>query len=216
MRCYLLAAAVLLAFDPGLRAQPKPGPVQPLPIPTTDPKMPQTGGTLPATLGRGTTSGFVRPASTTGQSGLPIDQRQLQVKNVEGTWKLFSGPICLEDFGAAEHDAKQAMTSLRFLRVTERIDFGAAGRGLSVYLANGQPPRGNLVGVRSVSVQPQQMSVFAHGKDYWLIDKQRRYVAFDKEEDAKKALDEIRKHGFDEVFLIGKPKTVMLLFVKNR
>lgn len=134
---------------------------------------------------------------------LPLDWRQIQLRQ-DGGWKLVQGNHCLADFGDREQEARDALRVVQSYRFTEQWRIGDGPAPFSLYLVNGQPPRGVMIGVPSQAFHAESLSVRKVGDDWTISDGERPILAFgDRVNDAHVVLKIIQRQRFDHVCQVG-------------
>jgi hypothetical protein len=133
-----------------------------------------------------------------------LDWRQAQVRQEGGGWKLVAGGYVLADFGASEVDARTALAAVHYYRPTEHCHVGPRVAACSYFLVGGQAPRGVMLGVPSVSFQPELLRV-GPAEGGWAVCDGGRPVVFcgASADDAKEMLDVMQRYRFDRLCRVG-------------
>ena len=135
---------------------------------------------------------------------VPVDWRRAQARQEGGAWKLVDGGNILAEFGADEAAARTALEAVRYYRPTERCHVGPAGAGCTYFLANGQAPRGVMLGVSGQTLQPDALRV-GPAEGGWAVCDGPRAVLFcgARADDAREMLEVIQRYRFDRLCRIG-------------
>ncbi len=148
---------------------------------------------------------------------VPFNWRQVQVRRDGKDWKLVHGGYTLASFGNDERGARLALSAVQFYRLTEHCLVGHPKPSFSYFLANGQAPRGVMMGLHNVSFQPEAVAVKKVDGQWSLCDGGRVLCAFgDKEEEAKQALQAVQRHKFDRLCRVGSGDDAMTFMVRVR
>lgn len=203
-----VSSAALPSLPPG--QQPSPLPVTPLS---------PTNGIVPVNM--------TTPAASTapgapllGWGGgqpdrVPFDARRLEVRRDKGDWKVAAGAHVLANFGPSEADARLAQAALRYYHCTEMVTVGRPQPVMSFFLANGQAPRGQMLGLHGTSFRPDSLSLRQLGPSVVLWDGQQVVLSFgDRGAEAQQALQAIQQHRFDRLVRIGQGDHSMTLLVR--
>jgi hypothetical protein len=133
----------------------------------------------------------------------PVDAR---VVEQGGRWKIVDGAHALFDFGDRRGEALRALRVIRHYRADESCFIGRPDPSLRYLLVSGRAPAGALAGEDCLAFDPGGAEVQrVRGRwkivdgDHWLFD------FGDRQEEARKALAVIRKHGFDHSCFVGRP-----------
>jgi hypothetical protein len=134
----------------------------------------------------------------------PFDWRQVQLRQENADWKLKAGSVELASFGHNDTEARLALSALRHYRFTERWSMGEPAATFRYYLANGQAPRGLMLGVPSQAFQPDRLVVRQDAGRYALCEGERVIVRLGaRPDDAQRLLEVIRRNGFDRLCEVG-------------
>lgn len=155
------------------------------------------------------------PAQTNLLTRVPFDCRQAQVRKVDKSWKIMVGSFALKDFGTNERDARDALRIMQHYGFTEQHVMEGDSR-FEFFLARGQAPRGRMVGQDAVSFRPDFLTVRQLDDAWWIAQGEQQLLRFDQQEQAKQALEMIRKHRFDHICSIGRPLPAMMYFIQTR
>jgi hypothetical protein len=159
-----------------------------------------------------------QPAIPAGQEERrAFDWRQVQVRQENGAWKLTSGSQLLAGFGADLQQAQKALAAIRYYRFTE-LRAVAGGDGAAYFLAHAAAPRGLMLGLQGVELQPDKLDVQLHAEGYAVCQGSRVVLQFrDRPEPARQALETIQRQKLDRLCHIGEPgKGGMTILVRSR
>jgi hypothetical protein len=170
------------------------------------PRTPFAGGTIQELLPVSHTAalGGSVPRLTDVAERIPVDWRQVQLRQEGGNWKLVAGNYTVGNFGGSERDARLALAAVQFYRTTEHCLVGGPKGHFSYFLSNGQPPHGLMMGLPGQFFQPETLEVQQVG-DRWAIcaGAQTLVRLGDKPEEARQMLEVIQRHKFDTLCHLG-------------
>jgi hypothetical protein len=149
---------------------------------------------------------------------VPFDWRQVQLRQDQGEWKLMAGGLALANFGPSAQEGRLALSALRHYRFGEQWRLGGERPYLTYFTAPARAPRGLLPGLPAEELNPEQLQVKQLETGYALCQGQRVVLRLrDREDDARKLLDTIKKNRFDRLCRIGEPgKEGMTFLVRTR
>jgi hypothetical protein len=125
---------------------------------------------------------------------IPFDWRQAQVRLDNAEWRLTAGTMELANFAGDEQAARRALTALRHYRFTEEWRVGAPTPYLTYFLANGQAPRGVMLGVQAQPFRPEALKVQQVGGRYALCSGEQVLARFgEKPDEAQRVLEVIKR-----------------------
>jgi hypothetical protein len=149
---------------------------------------------------------------------IAFDPARAEVRQIGGRWKVVDGDNWLLDFDDKEAQARQAFRVIRHYGLNQLCFVANPARVLSYYLVSGRAPAGPMDGEDAIAFDPARLEVreFADtrppcGKwkvvqgDTWLLD-------FHQEADARRAVEIIRRHGFEYLCFVGRPQPSMIYF----
>ena len=147
---------------------------------------------------------------------VPFDWRQVQVRQDGRNWQLMSGATPLMSFGGNEQDARLALATLQHYHFTEHDMIGHPQPVFSYFLAEGQAPRGVMVGVDSVSFKPAALVVRKVNENWSICEGQQVLLSFGSRGDqAWAAKGIIDRYKFDHLCHIGHEGTGMTFLVRT-
>jgi hypothetical protein len=157
------------------------------------------------------------PGLTDPAARVPFDWRQVQVRLEKNEWVLQAGSQVLGRFGANERDARVAQATIQYYRLNELRQVGQPTPKFTYFLANGQAPRGVMVGLRNEAFQPDRLEVRQVGGRWTVCAGEQPVVRLgDRPEEARQMLDVIRTNKFDHVCHVGGDDQGLTLLVRSR
>jgi hypothetical protein len=134
----------------------------------------------------------------------PMDWRQTKLVQDGHTWKLVSDKQEIAKF-TSEREAQLALSSLLYYRFTERDQVGSPRAHFTYFLADGQLPRGAVIGVPVEVFQPDRLRVTEVGGRWTISTAERVLLSFDdKADEARHVLDVIQQNKCDRLYHIGQ------------
>jgi hypothetical protein len=184
-------------------APPKPGPAPQPPAPAATPQGPQPA---PPAL----------PQPALVERLRSFDPSTVQLVWSDRRWQLMTGTEVLKDFGRREAEARQAQRLILELNLSQYGTVGAPSPVMEYWLASGQAPHGNAMGLHVLPVDPATLRVEAMQSQWCLRDGQRVLFNFGlRAEEARQALAIIQKYGFNEVGVVGQAAPSMMVFLAH-
>jgi hypothetical protein len=143
-----------------------------------------------------------------------FDDRIVELQWHEGHWQLWAGPELIKDFGPRQAEARQALSLVRELHLTERGTVGTPRTIMEYWLSDGRAPAGMLPAVRSMPID-QGILRTEQIQGYWCVrDNTNTFFNFGTHQDeAEQALAIMKRYGFSRLGLVGQGRPVMLVFV---
>jgi hypothetical protein len=134
----------------------------------------------------------------------PFDWRQVQLRQDGKDWRLTAGGLVLADFGTDERAARIGLSAMQYYHFTERCVVGGDGGRLSYFLVNGQAPHGVLFGVDNRPFQPDRLEAKQVEGRWAVCEGDAPLLKFGaKPDEAKRAVEAIRRGGFDRLCRLG-------------
>jgi hypothetical protein len=176
------------------------------------------GGYAPAeSVGPLGLNGTTGPQPASPAERLSFDSHQLQVRRRGNDWQLAMGHRVLANFGPNEAEARHAREVLRQYRCTEQIILGRPRPVLAYYLANGQAPKGTMLGLRSLPFHPESLEIRQVGTTNVLCDGNQVVMRLDDRlPEAQEVLQTIRHYRFDRLSHIGPDGGGLTLLIRTR
>jgi hypothetical protein len=135
---------------------------------------------------------------------VPINWRQVRMRQDNGVWQLAAGNYVLGTFGIDEAAARQALSVLHYYRFTEQYRVGHPKPSFSYFMVNGQPPLGVMFGLSAQAFQPDKLSVQQLGLRWALCEGDRVLVLLgNKLDEARQLLELIQQQKFDRLCHVG-------------
>jgi hypothetical protein len=130
-------------------------------------------------------------------------------------WLLVAGDRVLKDFGRQEADARIALRIVQTLGLTQRGTVGSPSPVMEYWLADGLAPSGVVTNLRLLPLD-SGLRVERIEAQWCLRDDQRVLFHFGlREEEARRALDIVRKYHFTHLGLVGRAAPSMVLFLSS-
>src|SRR5205823_2621579 len=108
----------------------------------------------------------------------PLDWRQTKLVQDGRAWKLVSDKQEVAKF-ISEREAQLALSTFLYYRFTERDQVGSPRVHFTYYLADGQVPRGPVIGVPVEVFQPERLRVEEVGGRWTLGTAEHVLLSFD-------------------------------------
>jgi hypothetical protein len=140
-----------------------------------------------------------------------FDPTQLSIKRVDGRFHLVAGKQFLKDFGPQEREAQEAARLVRDLHFTQYGTIAGSTPAFEYWLGeDGEGQRGGLIVKNVISFNDRTLRV-EPTVNAWLIrdDRMVLYNFGADEAAAKQAFAIIKKHGFNQLGVIGAPRPIM-------
>jgi hypothetical protein len=162
-----------------------------------------------------------KPPTPQGPPNQPIqeklvsfDPRTAEIRWIDNRWQLLAGGVWLKDFGRRQWDAEQALRLIRELGLNQHGTVGTPQTIMEYWLVNGQAPRGLALGQRLSPLDLNSLRVEQIQGQWCVRDARRLYFVFGPHADeARTALEIIRRHGFTQIGSIGHPVPAMIYFL---
>ncbi len=170
------------------------------------------------------TSGSLKPESPAesrkpvAESRMAFDYRQLQVRKVDGEWRVMLGTHAFKSFGDRERDAREALKVIQFYRFTElySLETEDPKHRFEYFLSQGRAPQGRMFGQETSQFNLNNLSLRQIDRTWWIVNAEQQLFSFANEAAAKQALDAIKKNRFDQVCYVGGKETGLMYFVRTR
>lgn len=153
----------------------------------------------------------------TGEERVAFDWRKVELHREGLRWKLMHNGRLLADFDGDEVAAREALRVIQFYRFTELCRVGQAADYLNYFLINGQAPQGARMGIRGQLFSPDRLTVREMDARWAVCEGDRVIVPNgESEEEAKNALEVIKKYRFDFRCRIGNEGAGISFMVRER
>jgi hypothetical protein len=179
------------------------------------------GGNMLAQAPSGDTSPSTVPPPAPGVKSPPPVQDHLDSFKPEEVrlawsnrrWQLMAGTEVLKDFGYRETEARQALRLIQTLRLNQHGTVGEPWPVMEYWLVDGHAPETVGGGLRALPLDPAGLRVEQIQGQWTLRDSQRVLFNFGGQADqARQALDVVRKYGFTQIGVIGQGTPSMQVF----
>lgn len=145
---------------------------------------------------------------------LRFDDRQVDLRLVNSRWVLMAGRIVLKDFGTAEEEGREALQLIRELRLNQRGAIGHPAPVMEYWLSNGRAPELNMPRHPTLAFDPATLRVEEVQGQWFLRDAHQMLFNFGAHaDDARLALDVIRRHEFTQIAYVGPATPLMIYFL---
>lgn len=150
---------------------------------------------------------FGRPAATavapSADGRVGFDCRQVQLRHLQGNWKLMAGGQELASFGPNVQDARLLLSAVRYYRCTEQHRLGGAAAG-RWFVVGPSGPRGVMFGLTAVPIDPERLQVQNMGGQFTLCQEGKVVMPVGPQaDDARALLEMIKRHGSDRLCRLG-------------
>ncbi len=144
-----------------------------------------------------------------------FDPQNVDVRRIEGRWKIVEGSHWIMDFGNNRDEARKAFGVIRKYNMDSRCFVGRPDPSMEYALVNGQAPEGPMRGEDCIGFNPDNIEVKEFNGRWKIVEGSHWIMDFDnKEAEARKAFSIIKMHGFDHICYIGRPNPSMTYFRK--
>lgn len=145
-----------------------------------------------------------------------FDPNKVELAWLSQGWQLRVQDELLKDFGRREKDARDALRLIRELRLNQRGTVGYPNVVMEYWLSNGAPPQALSTGHRTLSINPERLRVERTNAQWCLRDDNQVLFNFGfQAEDARLALNVIRRYGFSQVTMLNPTAPSMMVFLAN-
>jgi hypothetical protein len=143
-----------------------------------------------------------------------FDPGSVEVRWLDDRWQLLAGGVLFKDLGRRPADARQALEIIRALGLNQHGTVGTPQPIMEYWLANGQAPQALGTSRQLLPIDLDSLKVEQLEGQWCVHDARRLLFAFGAHEDeAKAAVDVIRRYGFTQVGYVGAPVPVMMYFL---
>ena len=143
-----------------------------------------------------------------------FDARSVDVRWIDNRWQMVAAGKVIKDFGRKELEAREALRIVRELRLNQIGTVGTPRPVMEYWLSNGQAPTGLVPGLKTVSLETENLRVEETQGQWWLRDNRRFLFTFGSHVDeANQALAIIRRYGFRQIGFVGQATPSMLVFL---
>jgi hypothetical protein len=157
------------------------------------------------------------PSSFSVEDRVAVDWRHVQVRQDGQNWKLLYERYALADLGLSESDARVAQAVVQHYHFTEHCLIGRPKVLFSYFLVNGQAPKELCFGAHNTPFRPEALTLQKQGEDWVLMEGSNTLGHFGQgAQEAREALQAIRRYQFDTLCRIGSGQTPMIFLVRTR
>jgi len=152
-----------------------------------------------------------------GEDCVGMDYRNIQVKMINGRWKIVEGSRYHIDFGGKLLSAIKAYNIIRHYKFTSHCFVGRPKASMEYFLSDGKAPVGPFPGEDSIGFNPSAIMVkkisSRWGTKWIIVEGEQQIMDFkSSEEEALKAFAIIQKYGFNRICFVGRPNSPMTYF----
>jgi hypothetical protein len=149
--------------------------------------------------------------------GFNTDRTSIQ--NIEGTWKVVDGSHWILDFGSNQQNAQKALDLIKHYRFLSQCFVGRPIAEMTYFLTSEGAPTGSFAQQDCITFNPQTTTVQQIQGTWKVVDGSHWILDFgSNEEDARKALQIIKKYTFSQICFVGRPATavsdIMMYFIQ--
>jgi hypothetical protein len=124
--------------------------------------------------------------------------------------------VVLKDFGYRQEEARQALRVIRDLHLNQYGTVGSPAPVMEYWLSDGGAPQGLGGGLRALPLEPARLKVEQLQGQWCLRDSHRVLFNFGpRAEEARQALEVIRKYGFTQLGVVGQVTPSMFVFTSS-
>lgn len=145
------------------------------------------------------------PGNVYGGPKKPIYPAKLRVVKEKGEWLLAHADDVVARFGASEMSARSALRAVQDAKPTEVARLG--GRGVPLFLAAGNPIRGEPLGVSHQPINPDRMKVQKVRDAWWVYESSRPVLEVGTKADADLVLLAMKAFQLRSFSMIGRPES---------
>jgi hypothetical protein len=132
--------------------------------------------------------------------------RNLQRKQINGSWKIVDGNHWLFDFGSNQQEAGKALRIIRHYRMDSSCFVGRPNPSLKYLLSSGKAPAGQVAGEDCLAFNPGSVTVEQHNGRWKIVDGSHWLFDFGgNQNEARQALAVIQQHHFTYSCFVGRP-----------
>ena len=161
------------------------------------------------------TTEFARLVPRNESDCIAFDPEQTIITEINGRWKIVVGAMLLLDFGSSESEAQRALEIIRHYGMNSQCFVGRPHPSMEFYLVNGNAPEGPTGSEDAIPFNPANLEV-QRVRDRWkIVEGSHWLMDFDQHEDeARKSLSNILRHGFRYICFVARPDPSMTYFRK--
>ncbi|UCE26067.1 MAG: hypothetical protein JSW52_06790 [Candidatus Coatesbacteria bacterium] len=142
-----------------------------------------------------------------------FDPGKIEVKEVEGSWKIVEGDHLIMDFGSNKEEAYAAYDIIKYYGITSHCFVGRPDPSMVYYLVNGKAPTGPYEAEDCIPFDPDKIEVKEIEGSWKIVEGDNWILDFgDKKDEADLAYSIIKKYGFTHICFVGRPDPSMTYF----
>lgn len=147
---------------------------------------------------------------------IPFNPSNLEVKNISGRWKIVEGSHMVMDFDQSEWEANTALSIIRNFDMDSICFVGRPHPSMTYFLSSGDAPEGAMAGEDAISLDLDELEVNKVQGSWKIVEGNHWVKDFgDKESEARKSLDIIKKYNFNKMCFVGRPDPSMTYFLRG-
>jgi hypothetical protein len=144
---------------------------------------------------------------------ISFNPQNVEVRQINGRWKVVEGNMWMLDFGANEVQARKALAVIKHYRMNSQCFVGRPGPSMQYYLVNGRSPVGAFRGEDAIPFDPSKIQVTSIGGRWKIVEGSHWIMDFESSEaEARTAFSIIQKYGFNRICFVGRPNPPMTYF----
>ncbi len=148
---------------------------------------------------------------------ISFNTNDLQIKEVNGRWKIVEGNHMVMDFNQSESEAHTALSIIQNFGMDSICFVGRPNPSMTYFLSSGDAPEGAMAGEDAIRLNPNNLEV-KKARGSWKIVEDGHWVKDfgRKESEARKSLKIIKKYNFNKMCFVGRPDPSMTYFLKGQ
>jgi hypothetical protein len=152
-------------------------------------------------------------ASKVPENLITFNSWDAEIRKVNGHWELWSGAVKIKELGNREIDAREVLRLVRLLNLNQVGTVGKPRPVMEYWLSEGRAPQ-KMGRLNALALDPEALKV-ANSQGQWcLVDDSRLWFTFGAQADeARRALELLRKYQFTDVLYVGVGNPVMIVFL---
>jgi hypothetical protein len=153
------------------------------------------------------------PTPSLSEDCIGFNWQNIEVKKINGRWKIVEGGHWIMDFEGNSQEARQALRILKHYRITQQCFVGRPNPSMTYILSGGNAPSGGLSGEDCISFNPDRIQVKKQNNRWKIVEGNHWIMDFGaNQSEARKSLQIIRKYNFSKTCYVGRPDPSMSYF----